>query len=261
MYFYYNSATNYGGALRTYSNRFLINNSKFINNSAGNYGGAIYNHADNLNITNSDFPQNKTNYGEGIYHSSGYLIVSSNIMSSKIVNELGNEIYNSGTIGILNLKYLNNSNIIVNNNTQITLKATLIDDMGNYTGQTVKFLVDALTVGYTTFIEGFANLTYFMNLNTQNTFVNGVYSGSGNNINILSGMLRIISISEVLGNINLDSDEYFVNDTAKGVINLVNNGLNTIYNIIVKIMLPNEFNINETDIQISQGSYDHITSI
>ncbi|MBZ9570361.1 hypothetical protein KQY27_02230 [Methanobrevibacter sp. TMH8] len=283
-----NSANNYAGALRIYSNRVLVSGSRFINNSATNYGGAIYNNANNnVIINNSDFSQNKANYGGafynagdakitrsnfisnlanyggGIYNSNGnYLIVSANTMFSNIANDLGNEIYNNGNMGILNLKYLNNSNIIVNNNSQITLYATLTDDMGNpVTGQTVSFLIDGLSVGYSIFIEGAAELTYFVNLNTENALVNGLYLGSGNNINILNGMLRITSTSEVGGNLTLNQTEYFVNDTIKGVINVINNGPNHVYNVNVKINLPAWFNINKNDIIVSQGYYDDITGI
>lgn len=276
-----NFASNYGGALRTYSSRTIINGSKFINNSATNYGGALYNYADltiinsdfkgnnasyggayfnqgdNSKIINSNFTNNLANYAGAIYNSASSLSVSGNNMSSNVANILANEIYNSGTMNILNLKYLNNSIITVNNNTQIILYATLTDDMGNpITGQEVTFLINGFTVGYANFINGMANLTYFINLNTNQATVNGAYLGSGNNINILNGILRVNSISAVNGNISLNNDQYYVNDPVKGVINLANNGPNIVYNIIIKFILPSGFNINKSDIIVSQGFYD-----
>lgn len=284
-----NSASDYAGAIRVYSNRVLITDCKFINNSATNNGGAIYNYySSNVNVTNSEFTENKAglyggayfnygdntkiancrftnnvaNYGGGIYNSASGLIVSGNTMSSNIANFFGNEIFNGATMGILNLKYLNNSSITVNNNTQITLYATLTDDMGNpITGQVVTFFINGLSVGSNTFIEGFADLTYFVNLNTENAVASGSYLGSTNSINLWNGMLRITSTSEAEGDISLDHDEYFVNDTVEGVINVVNNGPNDIYDVRVKINLPQGFNLNNNDIILSQGYYDYITNI
>ena len=148
----------FGGAIYNLGNSSKILNSNFIANTAEVKGGAVFNNA-KLNVSNSNFTNNKAGTGGGIYNNRN-MSVSKNIMTGNSAN-LGNMIYNAGEIGILKLTFLNNSTIKVGKNKNISLFATLTDDMGNtITGQDIEFLVNEIAIGSATSIEGFANISY-----------------------------------------------------------------------------------------------------
>lgn len=114
--------------------------------------------------------------------------VSLNIMKNNTTTTLGDVIYNLDSIGILNLTYLDNSTHIVIFGENVTLYATLVDDMANpITGQNIIFYVNGIFVGNVTSIEGFANLT-FTAIIPGTVPVNSIYEGTGDClINIPTG--------------------------------------------------------------------------
>ncbi|OQD59288.1 hypothetical protein MBBAR_4c00130 [Methanobrevibacter arboriphilus JCM 13429 = DSM 1125] len=236
-----------------------MENCNFTNNTANN-GGAIYNNYE-MNINNSIFTNNTANNGGGIFNNR-FMLVSQNIMKDNIATGLGSAIYNNGNMSVLNLTYINNSTLIVNNNTYLILYATLTDDMGNnITGQNISFYVNGTFIGNQTVNEGYVSVNYLINHGTGIVTVTGDYNGHNDaGININTGQLLITNETTVNGTINLDKNKYKVNETAKGIINIINNGLYTAYEIVVNLHLPNEFRLNGNTVIVSHGYYDPNTN-
>lgn len=193
-----NSAASNGGAIvdnaqpRTRYGNFTVVNSTFISNSAASNGGAIYSNNMFANLTDNTFIDNNASIGGGIYNN-GNMSVSGNTMTGNSATIRGNVIYNAGRMGILNLTYLNNSTQDVTIGQNVSLFATLTDDMGNLiTGQNISFYVNGILIRNVTAIEGYANLTYTASGPSGIVPVNGTYIGSGAYpINIANGQLRI----------------------------------------------------------------------
>ncbi|MCL2687405.1 MAG: hypothetical protein FWE58_02595 [Methanobrevibacter sp.] len=209
---------NNGGAIRNTGANFTVIDSNFTNNS-GNNGGAIYNQGGaNCSIASSTFTDNIGNNGGAIYNTGtnstvskstftgniaknnggsifnqGNMSVSSNTMTNNKAT-LGNMIYNTGNMGILNLTYLNNNTIKVVNGQNITLFATLTDDMGNtVTGQNISFIVNGINIGFSTSVEGNAIINYKVPDFEGLLPVSGNYTGHTNyQITLLDGQLRIL---------------------------------------------------------------------
>ena len=187
-----NSGTYSSGAININSgSNNTILNCTFIDNNATR-GGAILNAGTDSKIINSTFINNTAfDYGGGIYNS-GSLNVFGNSMIGNSAGTLGNVIYNLGTMGVLNLTYLNNSTKKVEYNTEITLNATLTDDMANpVTGGNISFFVNGEFIGNVTAIEGLGSINFIP------TFlgivpVDGSYDGSGDYpIDFYQGQLEI----------------------------------------------------------------------
>jgi hypothetical protein len=182
---------------------------------------------------------------------------------------LGKMIYNDGSMGILNLTYLNNQTISTNLGENINLSAYLTDDMGNtVTEQNISFYVNETPVGNTTSIEGYANLSYNSS-SVGRVPVLGNYSGHGDYpINISQGELEIKIPTNL--NLSLSSDNIVLGDsvtlTAKltdisgdpipnAIVtfningNNYNNSSTNVYGIATYIFTPDhvgEYNINAT---------------
>lgn len=187
----------YGGAIfNTAGTKFLINSSKFNKNKASNDGGAIYNYyTEEMNVVDSNFTENTAEGYGGVIFNDAMMKLSGNIMENNNAL-LGKEIYNNGSMGILKLKYLNNSTIKVNNKTKINIYATLTDDMGNsITGQNISFYVNGEYIGVSDAIEGYATIEYTVIGNkNDNLQVTGNYSGHDPYaINIANGMILIVA--------------------------------------------------------------------
>ncbi|MBZ9570049.1 right-handed parallel beta-helix repeat-containing protein [Methanobrevibacter sp. TMH8] len=177
-----NNTADIGGAIYNQCNSSTITNSNFIANNALNRGGAIGN-VNNLTVTDSNFTDNTaSNHGGAIYNNvNSNISVLRNIMSGNSAN-LGQMIYNNGTISVLNLIFIDNSTWVVKKGSTIILNATLTDDMGNtITGQNISFYVNGSLVGSVESIEGYANITYLVN-GVEGIIlpVNGSYNGIGN---------------------------------------------------------------------------------
>ncbi|OQD58824.1 adhesin-like protein [Methanobrevibacter arboriphilus JCM 13429 = DSM 1125] len=175
----------------------VINNN-FINNIAFANGGAIYNRGNNTSVSNNTFIGNSaTDIGGAIFNNViGNMSVSNNIMLNNSAN-LGQMIYNNGSMGVLNLTFINNSTWIVKNGSTITLFATLTDDMGNtVTGQNISFYIDGVFLANVTSIEGEAKLNYLVNQEPNSIIpVTGDYEGhTGYSIMIKNGELLIKTI-------------------------------------------------------------------
>ncbi|MBZ9570587.1 hypothetical protein KQY27_03380 [Methanobrevibacter sp. TMH8] len=172
-----NSATNNGGAIRigtTSKNTKIINNT-FTNNSCINNGGAIYNVGDNITLSNNTMTGNNASSGQMIY--------------------------NNGSMGILNLTYLNNSTLAVLNGSTITIYATLTDDMGNtVTGQNIRIYINGILGG--TLIQNIESIEGYVSFNLtvigedSALFpVNGTYDGIGDCPLIINeGLISVFAI-------------------------------------------------------------------
>ena len=259
-----NTANGFGGAIHNHGSNFTLIDCTFTNNTAYSSGGAIYNSDRGLNfkVINSTFNYNTASYGGAIYNY-GNMLVSGNLMSGNSANILGNVIYNNGGMGVLNLTYINNSTYFVKKGENFTLFATLIDDMGNLiTGQNISFYVNGTLIGSIEAIEGFANITYFINAGEGIIPVNGNYMGNGiYDININNGALLFVNETTVNGDIGLDKKEYMVNETGKVNINVKNKGSHVAKNVKVKVNLDPNFLLNNTSIIVSHGYYDAIAGI
>ena len=220
-----NSATSNGGAIYNEGGNATLNNCNFTNNSAINEG-VIYNNGVNANLTanncsfvnnsaeiggafwndaeaslnNCSFVNNSADYGGGIFNQ-GNLFVSGNTMTGNTASILGDVIYNNGTMGKLNLIYLNNSTVDAENNTLIDLFASLTDDMGNpITGGNISFYVDGVFKSSVMSIEGVANINYTP-ITTGILVVNGTYNSSGRySITILEGAINSSSSIKLVTN-------------------------------------------------------------
>ncbi|MCL2115651.1 MAG: hypothetical protein FWH29_05465, partial [Methanobrevibacter sp.] len=155
--------------------------STFINNSAGRYGGAIFNGP-------FGYPDMPTDPSGNIYRISN-LTLSNNIMEGNVAG-FGQMIYNAGTIGILNLTYLNNQTIYTTLGSMVNVFATLTDDMGNtVTGQNISFYIDGVYVQSMNSDEGYVNIYYIADTLGTVT-VTGFYDGhEGYGIELFNGMI------------------------------------------------------------------------
>ncbi|MBF4469554.1 MAG: hypothetical protein ISP01_09140 [Methanobrevibacter arboriphilus] len=193
-----NNTANYGGAIITSGGNSSITNSNFIDNVANNSGGAIYSFGGaNMGVISSNFTNNNASYGGGIYND-GIMNVANNTMFGNFASVLGNVIYNKGSLGVLNLSYLNNQTIKVSNNTFVDIFATLTDDMNNpITGLNITFYLNSTLISVLEVIEGYLNVSYFVDFEKGTIIpITGDYLGIGTfNINILNGELLIVSIT------------------------------------------------------------------
>jgi len=198
-----------GGAI--YNNNgggnFSVSGSTFSNNTANGStgGGAIFNSGVNATIYSNNFNNNEVSYGGAIcnyiWNGVGGMLVSGNVMSGNVAIVSGQMIYNNGTMGVLNLTFINNSTLIVRNGSTITIYATLLDDMGNtVTAQNISFYLDGVLFENIESIEGLAEFNYTVDgLPGSLIPVNGSYAGIGDfDIIINEGQLRIPKLILVL---------------------------------------------------------------
>ena len=220
-----NNNANFGGAI---FNDGLCNvtKSNFTNNTANFYGGAIFN-SGNMTVTGNIMTGNLAGVGiENLQDAESRIrdtdmakemndftinqedslddddpgLAISEKMRDMINRALedtlndgayGHVIYNMGNMGTLVLTYLDNSTKYVENGQDITLYATLTDDMSNpVTGGDISFMVNGELIGTDTSVEGYASVDYTANFNRLAT-VNGEYDGhDGYSINDLNGQLK-----------------------------------------------------------------------
>ncbi|MGL6298876.1 MAG: hypothetical protein ACRC1M_06910 [Methanobacteriaceae archaeon] len=285
-----NSANSYGGAIHnrgTFSEDFNgnihviysycnVTDSIFVNNSVNSVnskGGAIYNDYGIMNVSSSEFINNSAtginSRGGAIFNQvNGSMKLSNNTMSSNSAT-IANVIYNNGSMGVLNLTFLNNLTLKVENNTTVILNASLTDDMGNpVTGQNISFFVNNTFITSVTSNEGYTNVLYLVNqVPASRVPVYGSYNGIGTfDINIRNGTLSIADIrtineTSINGNIVIAKNKYKFNETVKGKINIANTGNHTAINVIVKITLPKGFKLDLKSIKVSKGTFNPNTSL
>ncbi|RBQ24290.1 hypothetical protein ALNOE001_03120 [Candidatus Methanobinarius endosymbioticus] len=133
-----------------------------------------------INVNNNSFTTNKAEeYGGAIFNNVSNMTLLGNTMDSNTASILGNIIYNNGSMGILNLTYINNSTVNVTNGSVIVLYFALTDDMGNpITGQNMIFYVNGINIANIVSIEGYENTTYtVIGSSGDNLPVNGYYDG------------------------------------------------------------------------------------
>jgi len=183
------------------------------------------------------------------------LNLTSNTMPDNEADELANVIYNAGTIGNLNLTYLDNLDI--NNNTEISLKATLTDDMGNpITGGNITFYVNNTLEGSVVVEEGEAICPFTTNKPGIVT-VDGDYTLIGDyELTVLAGTLEVNKVNtNSTINVNSPNTVIKVNDTGVTISGIVTGDGNGVDDITIKIDIT--FNgITETrETTTNQGSW------
>ena len=191
-----NAANNNGGAIQMGAIDSTIHNNNFTNNTANN-GGAIYNGVNNVTVDNNSFTNNSANANGGAIYNNNGMSISNNTMSANVAG-LGQMIYNTGRIGVLNLTFINNSTWVLINGSNITLFAILTDDMGNtVTGRNILFYINGVQYGSITSIEGLAEINYTAIGEDGDLIpINGSYNGIGDyDIIINAGQLRIVKIA------------------------------------------------------------------
>ncbi|MCC7553324.1 MAG: hypothetical protein KO202_02360 [Methanobacteriaceae archaeon] len=177
---YVRASNTYGAAAFVYGANFTnVSNNKFINSTGNGYDAVLYiNSVKTGNIINNVFI-NCTNSGTtyAIIYLGGYNFVKNNTFINS-VSPINGHIYNNGYMN-LNITY---EDAVITSPTDITLKATVTDDMGNLiTGPT----------GTSNGISFYYNNTFFKNarvLNGTATAVvtmlinNGIYTINGTNL-------------------------------------------------------------------------------
>ncbi|WP_409200277.1 hypothetical protein [Methanobrevibacter sp. DSM 116169] len=174
----------------------IITGCDFINNSAEDDGGAIGNNG-NLTLSNNYFDNNSATMGGALYNNR-IINLSNNTMIDNSAN-LGQMIYNNGTLDIINLTYIDGSTLNVTKRDNVTLYATLTDDMGNtITGQNITFVINNTEFISVMVIEGKAFYNYTANYGPGYVPVTGVYTGfTLSKTQIKNGQL-LIQISTVI---------------------------------------------------------------
>ncbi|MDR0911351.1 MAG: hypothetical protein LBM96_01955, partial [Methanobrevibacter sp.] len=215
-----------------------IDNSSFSNNSAI-AGGAIYNGEDSdLDIHSNSFVDNSVS-GEnsGIVYNAGNLSLSKNTMVDNEAST-GKTIYNDGNIGVLNLTYSQDSSIPVLAGNDVTLLATLTDDMGNdITGGTVSFHVEGVPVGSDSIVNGQA--TYVYTTDETGVFeISGGYAKSeGFTTNIVPDELPVVDYTHGVYVNSSKTDGMFTGD----------NWTNAVCNLTHALEIFNQFQGNISD--------------
>jgi len=201
---------NAGAGAGIYNNEgiFIVIDSNFTNNAAAAVGGGVYNEEfANMAISNSNFTGNTAADGAGIINI-GNMTVTGNTMTGNIASDEGNDIFNVGWIGNLTLTFIGGDTVYVVHGENITLNATLTDDMGNGVSyQNINFYVNGTLVGSAQAVEGIASVSYVVISAPNDTLlpVNGTYDGSGTfPIIILEGTLDVDVLA--MSTINIPSN-------------------------------------------------------
>ncbi|OWT33334.1 hypothetical protein BGI41_02970 [Methanobrevibacter sp. 87.7] len=234
-----------------YSGNMFIYNSEFINNTAV-IGGALLNN-DPLSIAvikDSKFiNQSATDYG-GVILNNGFVNLTGNLMSNCSSN-VGNYIYNNGTIALVYLNFLNNETVEVKTYVSkiVLLNATVTDDMGNpITGQYLVFNVNGTKTAKVYVDEGLATINYTIPNNGE-YLVSGVYDTS--DLSIKTGVISTvekITSHFVYGNNSINVAEDYV-------IKLLDGGNNPLVGKVVNITIVSDKNtVSENYITDENGS-------
>ena len=197
-----------GGAITNWANNATIVGCNFINNTAAGNGGAVANRGvvvfgiyinpdilPSITIANSNFINNTARNGGSIFNElNGDALLSNNTMSGNSANDRGHMIYNTGTMGVLNLTFMGNSTLTTSKGSTVLLYATLTDDMGNtITGQDISFYVNGVFIANVSSVEGKASTAYLITADSEAILpVTGDYGGhEGYPILLKNGALLI----------------------------------------------------------------------
>ena len=190
-YFEGNNATDGGAIYNSYAS-LVITHCEFMNNSATGKGGSIYSEGDQdyIEIDGNLFTNSKADIG-GVIYSKGITTLFNNEMNNGIANN-GSYIYNDNRIGNTYVKISENKTYEDYATREITLTATLTDDMANpITGGNVIFIIE--NVEYAVFAqEGTAELKHVFD-SVGNYYVDGNYSGNRRYLTAAAGATYIIS--------------------------------------------------------------------
>lgn len=250
------TATKNGGAvylsnpesIKVFRNTFDSN--KIINSKAEN-GGGIYTQTVQLTLTNNRFENVSAKTGGAIYNNQGLKLSNNTLINSKA--DLGNDIYNAKNISVSYLTFIDNSTrygIYLNN---ITVYATLTDDVGNtITGQNVTFEINGKNY-YAESIEGNASFNYTIDFDRGSKIVNGSYAGSILSDTVIKTGLITGNLAELDITKTVETKKYYVGDIAKYTIKLSNKDNFTVYDIIVKDFMPQGLEFIEG--MVTKGSY------
>jgi len=292
-----NRATTNGGAIYNLGNNTFVDGSEFTNNTALNGNGGAIENRGTMAADNSIFVNNTASVFGGAISNVGSMEVSRNSMSgnaanngtSGVVQGAGQMIYNSGTMGVLVLTFIDNQTYYVYDGQLFPLYAKLTDDRGNtVTWQGVSFNVNGNPYGPLNSVEGVIEFIDYTVAGSpgQTIPVTGDYAGHGSflitrsfdeldshgdeedyeihidgyRIDIRPGLLRIIANSTAKVTIDWNKDEYFVGETGNCLVTVTNTGNFDDIGTKVVITLPDGFVLDPSTIDALKGTYDPATN-
>ena len=166
-----------------------IDLSKFSENNKE----VIYSTGGKITLTNSVFTDNKAS-------NVIYLENTTVSLNKNTIDKTGIYIKSGLIISALNIVFLNNSTLRLQDNETGLLNATICDDNGNkITGGEITFTLNDETLNSASVVNGIANTT-FANIPEGSYIISGKYT-FGNNLTIKTGILDVYGIHWFIGNV------------------------------------------------------------
>ena len=250
------SAKNNGGAVYLYDHpqvnvyKTTFDSNKIIDAKAKN-GGGLYSDSVALTLTNNQFENVEATAGGAIYNNRTMKLLNNKFVNSNA--DLGSDIYNARNIAVSYLTFIDNSTKYGSYLTNITIFATLTDDMGNtITGQNVTFEINGKKY-YAQSIEGNASFIYTVDFASGSKIVNGSYAGSNLSDTVIKTGLIVSNLAKLNIDKSIDIKKYYVGDIAKYTIKLSNAENFTAYDVVVEDFLAP--GLEFIDGKVSKGSY------
>ena len=250
------SAKNNDGAVYLYDHpqvnvyKTTFDSNKIINAKAKN-GGGLYSDSVALTLTNNQFENVEATTGGAVYNNRTMRLSNNKLVNSNA--DLGSDIYNARNIAVSYLTFIDNSTKYGSYLTNITIFATLTDDMGNtITGQNVTFEINGKKY-YAQSIEGNASFNYTVDFASDSRIVNGSYAGSDLSDTVIKTGLIVSNLAKLNIDKSIDIKKYYVGDIAKYTIKLSNAENFTAYDVEVKDFLGP--GLEFIDGKVSKGSY------
>lgn len=248
------SAKNNGGAVYLYDSttvyKTTFDSNKIIDAKAKN-GGGLYSDSISLTLTNNQFENVEATAGGAIYNNRTMKLSNNKLVNSNA--DLGSDIYNARNVAVSYLTFIDNSTKYGSYLTNITIFATLTDDMGNtITGQNVTFEINGKKY-YAQSIEGNASFNYTVDFASGSRIVNGSYAGSNLSDTVIKTGLIVSNLAKLNIDKSIDIKKYYVGDIAKYTIKLSNAENFTAYDVVVEDSLGP--GLEFIDGKVSKGSY------
>ena len=250
------SAKNNGGAVYLYDHpqvnvyKTTFDSNKIINAKAKN-GGGLYSDSISLTLTNNQFENVEATTGGAIYNNRTMKLSNNKLVNSNA--DWGSDIYNAKNIAVSYLTFIDNSTKYGSYLTNITIFATLTDDMGNtITGQNVTFEINGKKY-YAQSIEGNASFIYTVDFASGSRIVNGSYAGSNLSDTVIKTGLIVSNLAKLNIDKSVEVKKYYIGDIAKYTIKLSNAENFTAYDVVVKDFLAP--GLEFIDGKVSKGSY------
>lgn len=242
-YFEGNNATDGGSIYNSYAS-LVITHCEFKNSSATGKGGSIYTEGDQdfIEIDGNLFDGSQADIG-GVIYSNGITTLFNNEMHNGIANN-GSYIYNDNRIGNTYIKISENKTYDVYACVEVTINATLTDDMANpITGGNVIFIIDGTEIPVFA-QEGAAELNYVFGANGT-YYVDGNYSGNRRYLTEAAGATYEVSKLPTV----LEGSDVKINIGENGVFSVILKDMygTPIPNKNIAVTFGEEILANETD--------------